>query len=606
MTKFHELGLAKPVARAVADLGYDAPSSIQAQMIPHVMNGEDAIGIAQTGTGKTAAFLLPLLSFLSKMKHRPEKGQCDCLILTPTRELANQIIENARAYGKHLKFSACLIVGGTRYEGQLRSLAKGVNLIVATPGRLMDHMETGAADLSTTSFVVLDEADQMLDMGFVPAVRKILQEVPDARQTLMTSATMPGPVEKLASEFMQSPQRIAVSRQSEPAKNVTQQLHFIDKPQKPKALVAVLKQQEWDKVIIFTRTKRGADKAQINLIKAGFFAQSLHGDKSFGQRRHILEEFKSGDTDILVATDLAGRGLDIDDISLVVNYDMPNVAESYVHRIGRTGRAGRKGVAVSLIDRSEKSYLKEIEKLIGMNLREKATKLSVEGVKLIADQEGGEHRSRKFEGGAPDKRSQKGKKTRSQPASFDRDKPEAGQERPRKQKQFDKKQFDKKDRRPSKRRSDDWQSKEWQSDSWQPDEAFPQRGADSSYREEPKGRNRNRPPKHMRGKSEGRKEGGFADTSPRGDKPKRSHGPKRGGKPFHGEKSFKSGKPSRGEGGQNFEPRKRPARQGDAPDRKAGGSAGLKRKASGPQKARRQAASPNAAKKRSKSARRSA
>ena len=245
--------------------------------------------------------------------------------------------------------------------------------------------------------------------------------------------------------------------------------------------------------------------------------------------------------------------------------------------------------------------MKEIEKLIGMNLREKATKLSVEGVKLIADQEGGEHRSRKFEGGAPDKRSQKGKKPRSQPASFDRDKPEAGQDRPRKQKQFDKR-----DRRPAKRRSDEWQTKDWQADSWQPDEGFPQRGADSSYREEPKGRNRNRPPKHMRGKGEGRKEGGFAEASPRSDKPKRSNGPKRGGKPFQGEKNFKSGKPSRREGGQNFEPRKRPQRQGDALDRKAGGSTGLKRKASGPQKPRRQAASPNAAKKRAKSARRSA
>ncbi|MGC6536130.1 MAG: DEAD/DEAH box helicase [Candidatus Puniceispirillaceae bacterium] len=368
MTHFNDLGLAKPVTRAIAHLGYETPSPIQAEMIPELLAGHDAIGIAQTGTGKTAAFLLPLLTFLSTLKGRPEKGQCDVLILTPTRELANQIVDNARKYGQFMKFSSCLIVGGARYEGQLRSLARGVNLIVATPGRLMDHMETGAADLSNVSYVVLDEADQMLDMGFVPAIRTIMADVPDNRQTILTSATMPKPIEKLANELLTNPKRIAVSKESEPARDIEQQIIHVDKPQKPMQLLSVLSETNWQKVIIFTRTKRGADKVQVQLIKAGYFAQSLHGDKSFGQRRHIMEEFKSGEVTIMVATDLAGRGLDIDDVSLVINYDLPNIAESYVHRIGRTGRAGREGLAISLVDRSEKAYLREIQKLMGIEL----------------------------------------------------------------------------------------------------------------------------------------------------------------------------------------------------------------------------------------------
>ena len=362
------LGLAKPVNKAITTLGYEAPSPIQAEMIPILLEGNDAIGIAQTGTGKTAAFMLPLLTFLSRMNQRPQKGKCDVLILTPTRELASQILDNARIYGQYMKFASALIVGGARYEGQLRALAKGVNLIVATPGRLIDHIETGAVDLSNVSYVVLDEADQMLDMGFVPAIRQIMATVPDERQTILTSATMPKPIEKLASELLRSPKRIAVSRESEPAKNVKQEIIFVDKPQKPAQLLSVLDEQDWSKVIIFTRTKRGADKVQVQLIKSGIIAQSLHGDKSFGQRRHIMEEFKSGEVPVLVATDLAGRGLDISDVSLVVNYDMPNIAESYVHRIGRTGRAGRKGIAVSLVDRSEKAYLRDIEKLMGISL----------------------------------------------------------------------------------------------------------------------------------------------------------------------------------------------------------------------------------------------
>ena len=369
MTDFDQLGLAKPVQKAIQQLGYEKPSPIQAEMIPVLLDGNDAIGIAQTGTGKTAAFMLPLLTFLSRIKGRPQQGKCDVLILTPTRELAAQILDNARKYGEHMKFASALIVGGARYEGQLRALAKGVNLIVATPGRLIDHIESGAADLSHVSYVVLDEADQMLDMGFVPAIRQIMATVPNERQTILTSATMPKPIEKLANELLLSPKRIAVSRESEPAKNVQQEIIFVDKPQKPAQLLSVLEDKEWSKVIIFTRTKRGADKVQVQLIKSGIIAQSLHGDKSFGQRRHIMDEFKSGEVPVLVATDLAGRGLDISDVSLVVNYDIPNIAESYVHRIGRTGRAGRKGIAVSLVDRSEKAYLRDIEALMGISLR---------------------------------------------------------------------------------------------------------------------------------------------------------------------------------------------------------------------------------------------
>lgn len=414
MTKFDELGLAKPVQKAIASLGYEKPSPIQAEMIPVLLEGNDAIGIAQTGTGKTAAFLLPLLTFLSRLNGRPQKGKCDVLILTPTRELASQILDNARTYGQNMKFASALIVGGARYEGQLRALAKGVNLIVATPGRLIDHIETGAADLSNVSYVVLDEADQMLDMGFVPAIREIMATVPDERQTILTSATMPKPIEKLANELLSSPKRIAVSRESEPAKNVRQEIIFVDKPQKPAQLLSVLDEQEWSKVIIFTRTKRGADKVQVQLIKKGIIAQSLHGDKSFGQRRHIMDEFKSGEVPVLVATDLAGRGLDISDVSLVVNYDIPNIAESYVHRIGRTGRAGRKGVAVSLVDRSEKAYLRDIEKLMGVSLGgQKGTAVATDGKSAGAKSserregtsqwKGKPDRKKKFEGKKSDK-----------------------------------------------------------------------------------------------------------------------------------------------------------------------------------------------------------
>ena len=588
-------------------------------MIPLLLEGQDVVGIAQTGTGKTAAFMLPLLTKLHELQRRPQKGKCDVLVLTPTRELANQILENARLYGKDIKFSACLIVGGARYEGQLRSLAKGVNLIVATPGRLMDHMETGAVDLSEVSYVVLDEADQMLDMGFIPAVRTIMKDVPEARQTVMTSATMPQQVEKLAREMMINPTRVAVSKQSEPAKNIKQHILFVDKPQKPKALLATLSQSEWDKVIIFTRTKRGADKTQVQLIKAGYMAQSLHGDKSFGQRRHILEEFKSGEVPILVATDLAGRGLDIDDISLVINYDMPNVAESYVHRIGRTGRAGRKGVSISLVDRSEKSYLKEIEKLMGMNLREGAGKgpidLSIEPPALPQ----GELSDKPYRADKPS--------ARSKPADREeRPARSARPDKPRRQRDGDK--FAKGDRRDKKegrfKKRNTGRDKPKFDDFDQNNEGFearPQRKKSSSYEGKPRSRDRSddfkkkgRPQKSFKDESFDKPKRSYKDRDDRpSDRPKRSY--KDGNDKFNDRPRKGDAKSEKPEGA----PKKRSSQNG-APNKKRysdsdrnAGAGRLKRK-SGAQKqsrsqqraGRKASHASSASKNRAKSLRRSA
>ena len=587
-------------------------------MIPLLLEGQDVVGIAQTGTGKTAAFMLPLLSKLHELQRRPQKGKCDVLVLTPTRELANQILENARLYGKDVKFSACLIVGGARYEGQLRSLAKGVNLIVATPGRLMDHMETGAVDLSEVSYVVLDEADQMLDMGFIPAVRTIMKDVPEARQTVMTSATMPQQVEKLAREMMINPARVAVSKQSEPAKNIKQHIMFVDKPQKPKALLATLSQSDWDKVIIFTRTKRGADKTQVQLIKAGYMAQSLHGDKSFGQRRHILEEFKSGEVPILVATDLAGRGLDIDDISLVINYDMPNVAESYVHRIGRTGRAGRKGVSISLVDRSEKSYLKEIEKLMGMNLRDGAGKgpidLSVEPPTLPQS----ELSDKPYRAGKPSARS-KPVDREERPARS------ARPDKPRRQRDGDK--FAKGDRRD--RKEGRFKKRNTGRDKPQFDdfdhnnegfEAKPQRKKSSGYEGKPRSRDkgegfekRGRPQKSYRDGASDKPKRSFKDKDGKSfDKPKRSYkdrDDKFDDKPR--KRADRSGKP---EGASKKKPSKNGApnkKRSSESDRNAG-TGRLKRKSGAQKQSRSQQRegrkanqASSAAKNRAKSSRRS-
>jgi len=374
MSSFTELGLAEPLLRAVSSLGYEKPTPIQAQVIPKMIAGLDIIGIAQTGTGKTAAFVLPILNRLANQKlghvegPKPGSRAFTTLILAPTRELAQQIADSIREYGKFMKPRVGLVVGGANPTPQIRALATGVDIVVATPGRLLDHMRSGRARLDQTSQIVLDEADQMLDMGFIPAIEEIMRKTSAKRQTLLLSATMPKPIRTLAQAFMVNPEQISVSSVAKPADNIRQEVILINQADKSERLIELLAQREVERAIVFTRTKRGTDKLEKALNLAGLQSVGLHGDKTQGQRNKALAQFKSGARKILVATDVAARGLDVDEVSHVVNFDMPTVAESYVHRIGRTGRAGKSGVAISFCDHSERGLLRDIERLTQIRL----------------------------------------------------------------------------------------------------------------------------------------------------------------------------------------------------------------------------------------------
>jgi len=367
MTKFTELGLAEPVLRAIKDQGYDTPSPIQAQAIGPLLEGSDIVGIAQTGTGKTAAFVLPLLSVLGEMEP-PMKRGCRVLILAPTRELAAQILESVRNYGKHMHLTSTLVVGGVKPNKQIRDMAPGVDVLVATPGRLEDHMKEGVINLSRTDAVVLDEADQMMDMGFMPAIRRIMGRLPKERQTILFSATMPKPIRALANDFLEDPVEISVTAAAKPVEAIDQNAYLIRGETKPDLLAQILKADDMDRAIVFTRTKRGADKVTRQLDKEGLSAVAIHGNKSQNQRIKALNMFKDGKATIMVATDIAARGIDVDDVSHVVNYELPNIPDAYVHRIGRTARAGRKGVAISLVGNDERAYLRDIETLMKMKI----------------------------------------------------------------------------------------------------------------------------------------------------------------------------------------------------------------------------------------------
>ncbi|WP_349360314.1 DEAD/DEAH box helicase [Stappia sp.] len=372
MTTFTDLGLAASVLKGVADEGYTTPTPIQAQGIPAILSGSDVLGLAQTGTGKTASFVLPLLHRIAENRAgRPAPKTCGALILAPTRELAAQIADSIRVYGRHMRHSATVVVGGARPMPQIRNLARGQDIVVATPGRLLDHMSTGAVTLSTTTTIVLDEADHMLDLGFLPAIRKILAALPRQRQTILLSATMPKPIRALAEDFLHEPQEIAVAPASKPIDRIEQKVLLMEKDAKRQALIDVLRDADLDRAIVFTRTKHGADKVARQLEQAGLGAGAIHGNKSQGQRQRTLDAFRAGRTPILVATDIAARGIDVDGVSHVVNFELPNVPESYVHRIGRTARAGKSGIAVSFCDMSERPYLRDIEKLIGKTLVER-------------------------------------------------------------------------------------------------------------------------------------------------------------------------------------------------------------------------------------------
>ncbi len=366
---FQDLNLSKPLLDAVTREGYTTPTPIQQQAIPVVLQGNDLLGCAQTGTGKTAAFAIPMLQLLHE-EQRESKGykHIRALVITPTRELALQIHESFLAYGRNTGLKADVIFGGVSQHTQTLALRNGTDILVATPGRLLDLMNQGHVHLAHLQFFVLDEADRMLDMGFIHDIKKIIRELPNDRQTLFFSATMPPEAAKLADTLLYKPVKIEVTPVSSTVEKIEQSVYFVNKNDKPSLLVHLLQEKGWGLTLVFARTKHGADKIAKNLTKAGIRADALHGNKSQEQRQRALANFKTGRLKVLVATDIAARGIDIDDITHVINYELPNIPETYVHRIGRTGRAGNAGVAISFCDREERVYLKDINKVTAQTI----------------------------------------------------------------------------------------------------------------------------------------------------------------------------------------------------------------------------------------------
>src|SRR6516165_8452597 len=368
LNSFDGFGLAEPIARALVQESYVTPTPIQAQTVPLVLEGRDVIGIAQTGTGKTAAFALPILHRLSDNRAPLERKTCRVLVLSPTRELSSQILDSFNTYGRHLGLSATLAIGGVPMGRQVRALMNGVDVLVATPGRLLDLVDSNALRLGRVEVLVLDEADRMLDMGFIHDIRRIVAKMPAQRQTLLFSATMPRAIAELADQMLRNPVKVAVTPVASTVDQVEQRIIHVDRAGKPAVLANVLKCESVERALVFTRTKRGADKVMRGLTRAGIAAQAIHGNKSQRQRELVLAAFRKGEVLTLVATDIAARGIDVEGISHVVNFDLPNVPETYVHRIGRTARAGNEGVAISLCDSDEATLVRDIEKLIRMSI----------------------------------------------------------------------------------------------------------------------------------------------------------------------------------------------------------------------------------------------
>jgi ATP-dependent RNA helicase RhlE len=368
LTTFTDFGLNNAILRALAEEKYLTPTAIQAQTVAIVMSGHDVIGIAQTGTGKTAAFALPILHRLAADPRPAARRSCRVLVLAPTRELAGQILESFRTYGRHVRVRGALAIGGVSMGAQVRALLNGVDVLVATPGRLLDLVQANALRLDGVECLVLDEADRMLDMGFINDIRKIVAKLPMTRQTLMFSATMPRAIAELAAQMLRDPVKVAVTPVASTAERVEQRIVHVDRAAKPAVLIDVLRREPIDRALIFTRTKHGADKVARGLNRAGIAAEAIHGNKSQNQRERVLAAFRKGDIKTLVATDIAARGIDVDGISHVVNFDVPNLPETYVHRIGRTARAGADGIAISLCDGDEVAFVRDIEKLIRMSI----------------------------------------------------------------------------------------------------------------------------------------------------------------------------------------------------------------------------------------------
>ena len=365
---FEQLGLSQPVLQALALKEYTAPSPIQAQAIPTLLKGRDLLGIAQTGTGKTAAFMLPSIDRLTQADKRPQPRTCRMLVLAPTRELASQIAESARGYARFSHMSVATVFGGTSINKNRQDVSRGVDVLVATPGRLIDLIEQGALSLKAVEILVLDEADQMLDLGFIHALKQIVKMLPSKRQTLFFSATMPKTIRDLADKFLTDPAEVSVAPSATTAERVDQYVTFVQQAEKQALLTMMLRagfsdKGNMDRVLIFTRTKHGADRVVKLLAGNGIVANAIHGNKSQPQRERALAEFKGGKAKILVATDIAARGIDVSGVSHVINFELPNVAEQYVHRIGRTARAGAAGVAIAYCAEDERAYLKGIEKL---------------------------------------------------------------------------------------------------------------------------------------------------------------------------------------------------------------------------------------------------
>ncbi len=369
MMPFKELGIIEPILRALKEEKYTEPTSIQVKAIPLILKRNDVLGSAQTGTGKTAAFAIPILQhlFLARQQNNSPR-KIKSLIVTPTRELAIQIAESFTTYGKFTGIKNTVVFGGVKQGAQTNALRNGVDVLVATPGRLLDLINQGFIRLNDVEYFVLDEADRMLDMGFINDIRKIIAKLPTKRQSLFFSATMPNNIVELSRKILRNPMKVDVSPISSTAETIKQYLYYTNKAHKKDLLIHILKDQKIDQALLFSRTKHGADKIDRNLKKQKINSAAIHGDKAQNQRQKVLAQFKTGEVRVLVATDIAARGIDIDKLKYVINYDMPNIAETYVHRIGRSGRAGEEGNAISLCEPEENAYIKDIEKLINQKI----------------------------------------------------------------------------------------------------------------------------------------------------------------------------------------------------------------------------------------------